>query len=115
MPVKHLLIINHGLVNENLEPGLTLKVPRIAHSHVVPVAPRLIKEEVDVLNSVVQVDAEECIGDGKTKSVVGDSSCRIIEGENLGNVTVGPTINRIHAEPSLHCEECRKERVVCGS
>jgi hypothetical protein len=105
VPVEYLLAINEGLVNPNLHDGLSFKVAGVTNSHVVPVRARLIKQIMDILNCIVQVDSQKGISDCKTESVIS----AIVKRENLRNVTVGPDINRIHAEPGLHCEHWWEE------
>lgn len=61
MPVENFLTVNKGLVDENFQDSLPLKVARITNRHEMPVVPGLIEPVVNILDRVIQVDSQECV------------------------------------------------------
>lgn len=54
--IEHLRAEYHGLVDEDVELGLSLEVPGVTDRNKVPVVASLVEEVVDVLDRVVEID-----------------------------------------------------------
>ncbi len=61
MPVENFLTVDKRLINPHLQNGLSFKVSSVAHCNIMPVAACLIKQIMDVFNSIVEIDSQKSI------------------------------------------------------
>lgn len=79
MPIEHLLIKYHCLINENLHISFSFEMSSVTYSYIVPIALCLIKKIVDVLYRVIYINSQEGIGDSKAKTIGFNSNCCVIK------------------------------------